>query len=180
MCILTTFLYLFQALPIKIPLTYFRQVHSLFIMFVWAHKKTCLPRHLLSLPKQYGGLALPDIRKYYQTIHLGSIIDWCRLRCSKLWVQMEQAQTDILLMGALWCYGHLLPSKSHPLLGTTLRISSHVSMQNSLSSSDSPLFPFMGNPRFSPGLDPHTIWTLQQLGRVQASHFLVGGLWPSI
>lgn len=36
MCILPKFLYQFQALPIKIPLTYFRQIHYLFIKLIWA------------------------------------------------------------------------------------------------------------------------------------------------
>lgn len=39
MCIIPKYLYLFQALPIKIPPSYFKQIQSLFTHFVWAHKK---------------------------------------------------------------------------------------------------------------------------------------------
>lgn len=80
MCILPKLLYLFQALPIKIPISYFRQVQTLFTRFVWAHKKTRITRSQLTLPKHYGGLALSDIRKYYQAVHLGRVIDWHRHR----------------------------------------------------------------------------------------------------
>lgn len=74
-CILPKFLYLFQALPIQIPLSYFKQVQALFTRFVWAQKKPRLSRTLLTLPKQYGGLALPDVRRYYQAVQLGRVID---------------------------------------------------------------------------------------------------------
>lgn len=76
MCILPKKLYLFQALPIKLPSHYFKQAGTLFIRFIWAHKRPHLPQHQLSLPKQYGGLALNDVWKNYQATHLGRFIDW--------------------------------------------------------------------------------------------------------
>lgn len=43
MSLLQKFLCLFQALPIAIPCRYFKQVHSLFIDFIWARKRPRLP-----------------------------------------------------------------------------------------------------------------------------------------
>lgn len=57
MSILPKYLYLLQALPIKIPPSYFRQVQALFMRFVWACKKPCLPCSQLYLPKQFSGLS---------------------------------------------------------------------------------------------------------------------------
>lgn len=85
MSILPKFLYLFQALPIHIPAIYFKQTHSTFIEFIWARKRPCLSRKILSLPKQRSGLAMPDIRTYYHAKHLSRLIDWCRHRDAKLW-----------------------------------------------------------------------------------------------
>lgn len=107
MCILPKFLYLFQALPIHIPQSYFKQVQALFARFVWANKKPRLRRDLLLLPKQNGRLALPDIKQYYQATHLGRVLDWRRNKTSKLWVNLEQSQTTVPLGSALWCYGAL-------------------------------------------------------------------------
>lgn len=133
------------------------------------------------LPKQHGGLAFPDILAYYQAIHVGRIVDWCRHGRSKLWALIQQAQTCIPLSRALWCYDHLQPLlKRHPLMGTTLRIGSVAIKHHSLSSLDSPLFPILGNPQFSPGLCPHTFGKLRRSGITQASHFLMNGRWPSI
>lgn len=78
MSILPKFLYPMQALPIHIPATYFNQVQKTFTEFIWARKRPRLSKKLLVLPKQHGGLALPDIRAYYRAVHLGRLIDWCR------------------------------------------------------------------------------------------------------
>lgn len=71
MTILPKFLYLMQALPIHIPSSYFKQVQAVFKDFFWAKKRPCLPHKLLVLSKLRGGLALPDMRAYYQAVHLG-------------------------------------------------------------------------------------------------------------
>lgn len=176
MCILPKFLYLFQALPVHIPHSFFKQVHALFTQFIWANKKPCIRRALLSLPKQYGGLELPDVRQYSQVTHLGRVLDWRHNMMTKLCVQVEQAQTDIPLKGALWCYDSL-PSglKSHPLLGTTLRHSSQVSIQSSLTSSTSPLYPILGHPNFRPGLHSTEFDLLRTLGLDHAAKSVTAG-----
>lgn len=55
---------------------YFKQAYALFTVFVWAHKRSKTGRSLFSLPKQFGGFAVPDLYKYYQAAHLGRLIDW--------------------------------------------------------------------------------------------------------
>lgn len=89
MNILPTFLYLLQALPVRIPYIFFKQSQKLLFDFIWAHKHPRIQRKQLMLPKEHGGLAVPDIRKYYQAIHLSRVIDWNRHIDTKLWVQIE-------------------------------------------------------------------------------------------
>lgn len=101
MSILPKFLYLFQTLLIKIPSSYLKQVQSLFTRFVWANKKPRIPKSQFCLSKQNGGVALPDIRKYYQAAHLSRVVDWHHHKESKLWTQIEQHQTNIPLQTAL-------------------------------------------------------------------------------
>lgn len=119
-CSLPKFLYLFQALQILFH--YFKQVHSLFVKFFWAHSKLRFPRRYLTLPKQYGGLALPDVRNYL-AVDLGRIIDWNRHFKIKLWAQLEQAQTDIPLKGAMWGFDSF-PSMLATCSVCALRLSS--------------------------------------------------------
>lgn len=181
MCILPKFLYLFQALPIRIPANYFKQIHSLFIKFVWSHSKPRLKRCYLTLPKHYGGLALPDAKHYYQAVHLGRIIDWNRHDKTKLWIQVENHQVNIPLKGAIWCYDKLpRDMTSHPNIGATLSVGLNILKNTSLTSKQSPLFPILGNPAFEPGLDYSNYETLWESGKDCASHYVEDDHWTSI
>lgn len=139
MCILPKFLYLMQALPIQIPTRYFDQTNSLFLDFIWSHKRPRINRKQITLPKLYGGLAVPDICKYQQATHLTRLIDWNRHNTTKLWTKLEQAQCAIPLDRAPWCHD-LLPGnmKNHPLIGTTTRICSSIFTRLHLTSPGSP------------------------------------------
>lgn len=181
MSILPKFIYLIQALPINIPPFFFKQIHALFTRFVWAHKRPRLHRTQMTLPKQYGGLALPDIRLYYLASHLGRILDWRRNGASKLWIQLEQSQSGIPLGGALWCFNDLPHGlQSHPLIGTTLRKRHQISFHTTLTSKNSPLFPILGKPKFEPGLSSAEFSSLRDSGRDYAAKFICGGKWPTI
>lgn len=134
MTILPKFLYLLQALPIHIPAEYFIQEHSAFITFLWPGKKPRLHKKILSLLKQYGGLAMPEIRTYYHAIHLSRLVDWCRHKETKLWPQIEQAQSETPLHRAPWCHTALPSSVKHkPPIGNTIKICAQLLSQSILS-----------------------------------------------
>lgn len=181
MMILPKFLYLMQALPTHIPTSYFKQIQSTFTNFIWAKRRPRISHKLLVLPKQHGGLAVPDVRMYYKAIHLGRLIDWRRHQESKLWTQIEQTQCEIHLNRAPWCYT-CLPTdiKQHPLIGNTSKICAQIISKSPLSSSNSPLYPILENPRFLPGVEDVVFRRLGETGRFQASHFSVAGRWYTI
>lgn len=181
MSILPKYLYLFQALPIKIPAAYLKQVQTLFMRFVWAHKAPRIPKQQLSRPKLYGGIALPDIRKYYQAVHLGRVVDWQRHKEIKLWAQIEQHQSTIPLQTAIWCWDSLpLDLKSHPLIGNTIKQCLQATLQASLTTKESPLTPILGNPKFPPGINSRQFQTLKDSNYVGASQSVRQDKWPSI
>lgn len=133
------------------------------------------------LPKRYRGLAVPDIRKYHQAIHLSRMVDWNRHADYKLWVRIEQAQSDVPLGGASWLHASLSRKmKNQPLIGNTAKICSVLLSSPSISSSTSPLYPIMGNPLFPPGSGGPNFRNLRDLGLTQASRFVQEGAWPTI
>lgn len=153
MCILPKKLYIFQALPIRIPFSYLKQVQALFIRLFLGLQETTSSRTLLTLPKCYGGLALPDIWRYYQAVQLGRVIDWQRHSDLRLWAQIEQHQSPITLRGALWCWDFVpLDINSHPLIGNTLKQCLHAITHAEQTTKTSPLTLIIGNPEFLPGL----------------------------
>lgn len=124
---------------------------------------------------------MPDICKYYQAIHLGRLIDCCWHQDTKVWSQLEQAQSDIPFHRSPCCYQSLsINMKHHPLIGPTTRLCLHLFTQASLSSPDSQLFAILGNPLFTLGYQDATFQKRIESGFFQASHFLSIGNWPSI
>lgn len=63
MNIVPKFLYLFQALPVLVPLAFFSLIRTVFTKF-WASDCPRINRSLLTLPKEAGGIAAPDLYKY--------------------------------------------------------------------------------------------------------------------
>lgn len=71
-------LYLFQTLPIVIPVSFLGKVRSTLIRFVWAKSHPHLLHSYLSLPKIYGRMAFPDPLRYFHMVHLARALSWCR------------------------------------------------------------------------------------------------------
>ena len=57
-------LYLFQSIPQIIPETQFRYWDKLISRFIWAGKRPRVRYKTLQLPKEKGGLSLPNLKQY--------------------------------------------------------------------------------------------------------------------
>lgn len=65
MTILPKLLYLFETLPIHVPMRELRSIQASILHFVWAHKHHRIPKSVMLASRGRGGLAAPDIMKYY-------------------------------------------------------------------------------------------------------------------
>uniref|UniRef100_A0A8C9YJL5 Reverse transcriptase domain-containing protein n=1 Tax=Sander lucioperca TaxID=283035 RepID=A0A8C9YJL5_SANLU len=65
MVALPRFLYLFQNLPIYLPLSFFKQLDLAVLSFVWADKPPRISKAHLQKDLKSGGLGLPVFRHYY-------------------------------------------------------------------------------------------------------------------
>uniref|UniRef100_A0A8D0ATN1 Uncharacterized protein n=1 Tax=Sander lucioperca TaxID=283035 RepID=A0A8D0ATN1_SANLU len=101
MNILPKLLYLFQALPINIPLNKFIAWDKMISRFIWNSKKTRIKFKTLQLPKSKGGMALPNLTEYFYAAQLRPLPCWCRPDYESKWKEMERKiqgyQTQILV-----------------------------------------------------------------------------------
>ena len=159
-----------SSIPLQFPQYWFRDIQSIFSIFLWKNKKPRISYKKMSMLKSKGGLSVPDMYLYYLAYNARFPIVWgystktCKPNWDWLEEQIIKDHNKHISLPSLWYCPKDMAGIDNPIIRCSIGIVKLVHRRLGIVGSSLPSCPLWSNPLISAGGLPLNISAMKNGG----------------